>query len=286
VGTDVPFKQLVGTKNITTKNKMNSNNVSFDAINFHYSCVDKMIKQNHKIISQLAPLDHFLNGMLHFKLKLKEDQLQDLNSMLSDINFENYEVKLEDVCEKFLGTVLETWLIDVVKKIIKPLNKHLWKLCKTVIEDIYFEVLIKTVQKLFVETHVLAHSLLRLYNHEDRKEVLCVCYHVLRHFLYYLNYNGNTQHHDFDYLLAKVHVSDVKRYKRYKELELKRLTGSFTSHKVYYTFKAHAATLRKICDLYEEAYPDIKPSNGKISDSSYYSFKSSRKNKCKSSCEK
>ena len=252
---------------------MNSNNVSIDAINFHYSCVEKMVEQNHPIISQLAPLDHFVNGMLHFKLELEEDQFQDLNSMLSDINFENYEVKLEDVCQQFLGTVLETYLVDEVKKIIQPLNKHLWKLCKTVIEDIYYEVLIKTVQKLFVETHVLAHSLLRLYNHEDRREVLCCCYHVLRHFLFYLNYDSNTQPHEFDHLLAKVYASDAKRYKRYKELELKRLTGSFTSHKVYYTFKAHAATLRKICDLYEEAYPDIKLSNGEISDSSYYNFK-------------
>lgn len=249
-------------------------NSQFDAINYHYRCIDKLVEQNHPIISRLAPLDHFLNGMLYYKLKLEDDQLQDLNSMLSDINFENYEVKLTDVCEKFLGTVLETYLIDEVKKIIQPLNKHLWKLCETVINEIYFDVLVNTVQKLFVETHVLAHSLLHMYNHEDRKEVLTTCYHVLRHFLFYLTSDANTQPHEFDHLLAKVYASDVKRYKRYKELELKRLTGSFTSHKVYYTFRAHAATLRKICDLYEEAYPDIKVCNGEISDSSYYNFKS------------
>ena len=232
-----------------------------------------MINQNHKIISQLAPLDHFLNGMFHFQLKLTEEQIQDLNYILSDINFENFEVKLEDVCEKFLGTVLENYLIDYIKKIIKPLNKHLWKLCKTVINDIYHEVLTKRVQTLFVETHVLAHTLLRMYHHEDRKEVLCTCYYVLRHLLCYLTYDGNTQARDFDHLLAKVYPSNEKRDKRYKELELQRLTSSFTSHKVYYTFKAHAATLRKICDLYEEAYPEIKLDNSEVSDSSYWSFK-------------
>jgi hypothetical protein len=51
------------------------------------------------------------------------------------------------------------------------------------------------------------------------------------------------------------------------------LVNSLTLNKVYYTFKAHAATLRKICDLYEEAYPEIKLSKKEISESSYLNFK-------------
>lgn len=253
-------------------------------MDFHYQCVDKMIKQNHSIISQLAPLDHFLNGMFHFQLKLTDDQLQELKFILSDINFENYEVKLEDVCQKFLGTVLETYLIDYIKKIIKPfdfqsdavntpLNKHLWKLCESVINEIYFDVLINTVQTLFIEVHVLAHTLLRMYNHEDRKEVLCTCYHVLRHFLAYLTYYGYAQETDYEHLMAKARDKDCTIEKEHRAIERERLVNSLTLNKVYYTFRAHAATLKKICDLYEEAYPEIKLSKKEITESSYLNFK-------------
>lgn len=254
---------------------MDSHKVSFDAINYHYECIDKIIEQNHPIISQLMPLDKFITSMRSLNTKLEEEeQIQTLNSMLSDINFENYEDKLKEACQMLMTLVYDGHCLrDPLEAIIKPLNENLWKLCETFVGDIYADVLTSTVQKLFVEVHALAHDLLRTYNHEDRKEVLTTCYHVLRHFLNYLIYHGDTQTTDFDTLSAKSSRKDKTSDKEYKAIEHFRLISSLSSHKIRYTFSAHAATLKKICDLYEEAYPDIKLCNGEVYDYTYQSLR-------------